>query len=60
MHTMVRNPLHLLQYIPDNLIFVIEEGDNQISVFDTSGTFLYCIGKIESRDQNLNSPCGTA
>ena len=60
MHTMVRNPLHLLQYIPDNLVYVTEEGNNQISIFDTSGTFLHCIDKIESRDQNLNSPCGTA
>ena len=51
MHTMVRNPLHFLQYVPDNLVYVTEEGDNQISVFDTSGTFLHCIDKIESRDQ---------
>ena len=44
--------------IDNNLLYVSEDNNNRISIFDTNGCFIHCFGKRGSREGEFISPCG--
>ncbi len=39
-------------------MYVTEDGNNRVSIFDTYGTFLHCFGKIGSGEGEFTRPYG--
>ena len=44
--------------INNNLVYVSEQGNRRVSIFDTSGKFLHCFGNYGSGEGEFNNPCG--
>ena len=44
--------------INNNLVYVTEEGNHRVSIFDTNGTFIHCFGKRGSGEGKFNVPRG--
>ena len=44
--------------INNNLVYVTEEDNNRVSIFDTNGTFIHCFGKEGSEEGEFTVPHG--